>query len=178
MGYSTILSAIGQKLESLRPSAYEIVCYGNSYLVRCRVKEGRASAKENEKKVRKLPSFLRLWREEERPPGQAAEEETFMTVEFFYYLDDIERQVDERPPPLSGPDTLPDPYSFSYTLSVVGEFVDRKPNARLLFASNRGHEGQEIVILYETEPGTRRLEEFPIAGLYDLWVQQYVKKKK
>ncbi len=67
---------------------------------------------------------------------------------------------------------------FSYTLGAVGELVDRKPNARLLFASNRGQEGQKIVVLYDTERGIRSLEEYPISGLYDLWVQQYVKRKK
>ena len=68
--------------------------------------------------------------------------------------------------------------SFSFTLGAVGEFLDRKPDARLLFASNRGHEGREIVILYETGQGARTLEEYPISGLYDLWVKQYVHKKK
>jgi hypothetical protein len=101
-----------------------------------------------------------------------------MTVEFCYYLDDIERLDEEQRSPPSDSDTMPDPYSLSYTLGAVGDSLDRKPNARLLFAPNRGQEGQEIVIVYETELGVRALEEIPISGLYDLWVQQYVKKKK
>lgn len=99
-----------------------------------------------------------------------------MNVEFFYDLEDIKHLDEERKASRSDPKAMPDPYSLSYTLSAVGELVDRKPNARLLFASNRGQEGQKIVTLYETERG-RTLEEYPISGLYDLWVQQYMKKK-
>jgi len=177
MNYSTILHVIGQELDSVRPEAYEIVCYGNSYLVRYRVKQDPATTKADEKKVRGLAAFLRLWREEEKPPSQTAGEGAFMNVEFFYDLEDIKRLDQERKVPQGDPNVMPDPYSPSYTLGAVGELVDRKPNARLLFASNRGQEGQKIVILYETERG-RTLEEYPISGLYDLWVQQYMKKKK
>jgi hypothetical protein len=177
MNYSTILRVLGQELDSLKPAAYEVVCYGNSYLVRCRVKQDQPNAKADEKKVRRLPAFLRLWREEEKPPSQTADEGAFMNVEFFYDLEDIKRLDEERKAPRGDPNALPDPYSFSYTLGAVGGLVDRKLNARLLFASNRAQEGQKIVILVETERG-RTLEEYPISGFYDLWVQQYMKKKK
>jgi hypothetical protein len=179
MNYSTILSVIGQEMESLRPEAYEVVCYGNSYLVRCRVKPDPANTKEEEKKVSRLPAFLRLWKEKEKPAASDTVDRVDPTmVELFYYLDDIKRLEESRQAKPSDPNAMPDPYSFSYTLGAVGDFVDRKPNARLLFASNRGQEGQKIVILYETERGIRALEEYPISGIYDLWVQQYVKKKK
>ena len=178
MNYSTILHVIGQEIESLRPEAYEVVCYGNSYLVRCRVKPDPGNAKEEEKKVSRLPAFLRLWKEKERPPApDAVEREDPTMVELFYYLDDIKRLDEKQQAGPSDPNAMPDPYSFSYTLSAVGELADRKPNARLLFVSNRGQEGQKIVILYETERG-RTLEEYPISGLYDLWVQKYMRKKQ
>lgn len=177
MKYAEILRILGQELDSLKPAAYEVVCYGESYLVRCRIKQEQPNTKADEKKVRRLSAFLRLWREEEKPPSQTADEETFMNVEFFYDLEDIKRLDKERKAPHDDPNALPDPYSFSYTLSAVGELADRKPGARLLFVSNRGQEGQKIVILVETERG-RTVEEYPISGLYDLWVQQYMKKKK
>ncbi len=178
MNYSTILHILGQELDSLKPVAYEVVCYGHSYLLRCRVKQDQANAKAHEKKVRKLPAFLRLWKEEEKPPSQNAGEGAFMNLEFFYTLEDVKQLEENRKAPQGEASALPDPYSFSYTLGAVGELVDRKPSARLLFASNRGQEGQKIVVLYDTERGIRSLEEYPISGLYDLWVQQYVKRKK
>ena len=75
MNYSTILRVVGQKLEPLRPETYEVVCYGNCYLVRCRVKEDSQDKKAEEKKVRGLAAFLRAmegarkseyWRKAER----------------------------------------------------------------------------------------------------------------
>jgi hypothetical protein len=179
MNYSTILRVIGQVLEPLRPEAYEVVCYGDSYLVRCRVKENEPNKQEEEKKIRGFPAFLRLWREEKKPPSpETPAQKTFMNAEFLYSLEDIERLDKERRPPERNPDAMPDPYSFSNTLRTVGELLDRKTKARLLLASNRGQEGQQIVILYETGRGIRTLEEFPLSGLYDLWVQRYMKKKK
>lgn len=178
MKYAEILGVIGRELDSLKPTAYEVVCYGNCYLVRCRVKQDPTTTKEDEKKVSRLPAFLRLWREKEKPPGpETADRVDSTIVELFYYLDDIKRLHEEHRAPVSDPNAMPDPYSFSYTLGAVGELADRKIGARMLFVSNRGQEGQKIVILVETERG-RTLEEYPISGLYDLWVQQYVRKKR
>lgn len=98
-----------------------------------------------------------------------------MNVEFLYSLDELTRQDEERKEPRSDADAMSDPYSLSNTLRVVGEFLDRKPNAKLLFASNHG---QEVVILYETKPGVRNLEQYPISTLYEFWVKQYVSRKK
>ncbi|MGH7846233.1 MAG: hypothetical protein ACREQW_13830 [Candidatus Binatia bacterium] len=176
MNYSRILRVIGQVLEPLRPEAYEVVCYGNCYLVRCRVKEDPANKKEEEKQIRRLPAFLRLWREQEKPRApEISSQETRMNVEFLYSLQDIGHMDEERRAPRGDSNAMPDPYSFSNTLRAVGEFVDHKPNTRLLFASNSG---QEIVILYETGRGVRNMEEYPISMLYELWVKRYIKKKK
>ena len=176
MNYSRILRVIGQTLEPLRPETYEVVCYGNCYLVRCRVKENSQGKKEEEKKVRGLAAFLRLWREQEKPSiGESPNEQTSMNVEFLYSLDELNRQDEERKEPRSDADTMSDPYSLSNTLRVVGEFLDRKRDAKLLFASNHG---QEVVVLYETKPGVRTLEEYPISTLYEYWVKQYVRRKK
>jgi hypothetical protein len=175
MNYSRILRVVGQALEPLRPQEYEVVCYGDSYLVRCRVKE-EAANKEAEKKIRRLPAFLRLWREEKKPPApEVTSQETRMNVEFLYSLEDIERLDEQRRAPRRDLNAMPDPYSFSNTLRTVGELLDRKPNARLLLASNHG---QEIVILYETGRGVRHMEEHLISTLYEIWVKRYVKKKR
>ena len=49
MNYSTTLRVIGQNLEPLQPETYEVVCYSNSYLARCRVKEDSQRKKEKRK---------------------------------------------------------------------------------------------------------------------------------
>jgi hypothetical protein len=176
MNYSTTLRVIGQKLEPLQPETYEVVCYSDSYLVRCRVKEDSQRKKEKEKQVRGLASFLRLWREPETSvPSENPNVETFMNVEFLYFIEELNRHNEERKRPRREANAMPDPYSISNILRAVGEFLDRKADAKLLFATKRG---QEVVILYETKRGDRNLEEFPISTLYDYVVKQYVKRKK
>jgi hypothetical protein len=176
MNYSTILRVVGQKLEPLRPETYEVVCYGDCYLVRCRVKEDSQSKKEEEKKVRGLAAFLRLWREPEDPSsGEKPKEDTLMNVEFLYPSEELSRQDDASKEPRLDVNAMPDPYSLPNTLRAVGAFLDRKPDAKLLFASNRG---QEVAILYETKQGVRNLEEYPISALYEFQVKEYIKRKK
>jgi hypothetical protein len=176
MNYSRILRVVGQKLEPLRPETYEVVCYGNCYLVRCRVKEDSQGQKEEEKKVRGLAAFLRLWREPEDPSvAERPNESTSMNVEFLYSVEELNHEDEERKDPRRDPNAMLDPYSLSNTLRAVGAFLDRKPDIKLLFASNRG---QEVVILYETKGGVRHLEEYPISTIYEFWVKEYVKKKK
>ena len=176
MNYSRILRVVGQKLEPLRPETYEVVSYGNCYLVRCRVKEDSQGKKEEEKKVRGLAAFLRLWREQETPSmDEKPNAATSMNVEFLYSLEELNRRDEEHTQPSCDPNAMPDPYSLSNTLRSVGEFLDRKPDIKLLFASNRG---QEVVILYETKGGVRHLEEYPISTIYEFWVKEYVKRKK
>jgi hypothetical protein len=176
MDYSRILRVVGQKLEPLRPETYEVVCYGNCYLVRCRVKEDSQSKKEEEKKVRGLAAFLRLWREPENPGiAEKPNAGTSMNVEFLYSFEELSRQDEELRDPRHDANVMPDPYSLSNTLRAVGEFLDRKVNAKLLFACNHG---QEVVILYETKQGVRNLEQYPIAALYEFQVKEYIKRKK
>jgi hypothetical protein len=89
MNHSTILRVIGQNLEPVRPETYEVVCYGNSYLVRCRVKDTEGK-KDKEKQVRGIASFLRLWRDPESPViRENPNAETFMNVEFLYSVEEL-----------------------------------------------------------------------------------------
>jgi hypothetical protein len=176
MNYSKVLRVIGQRLEPLRPETYEVVCYGNCYLVRCRVKEDSQGKKEEEKKVRGLAAFLRLWREPENPGiGEKPSEGTSMNVEFLYSLEELNHEDEEHKEPRQDANAMPDPYSLSNTLRSVGEFLDRKPDIKLLFASNHG---QDVVILYETKGGARNLEEYPISALYEFQLKTYIKRKK
>ena len=176
MNYSRILRVVGQKLEPLRPETYEVVCYGNCYLVRCRVKEDSQGKKEEEKKVRGVAAFLRLWREPENLTAlENPNEGTSMNVEFLYSLEELNHEDEELKEPRRDPNAMPDRYSLSNTLRSVGEFLDRKPDIKLLFASNHG---QEVVILYETKHGDRNLEHYPISALYEFQVKEYVKRKK
>ena len=177
MNYSTILRVIGQNLEPVRPETYEVVCYGNSYLVRCQIKEETEGKRQKEKQVRGLASFLRLWREPENPVSRQnpSPPETFMNVEFLYSLEELNRQDEARKKPRRPLNEMPDPYGMSNALRAVGEFLDRKADAKLLFATKHR---QEVVILYEINHGDRKLQTFPLSMLYEFVLKQYVKRKK
>src|SRR4030095_6152381 len=113
MNYSRILRVIGQRLESLRPETYEMVCYGNCYLVRCRVKEDSLGKKEGEKKVRALAAVLRLWREQENLTARENPNEgTSMNVEFLYSLEELNHEDEEHKEPRRDPNAMPDPYTL------------------------------------------------------------------
>jgi hypothetical protein len=90
-------------------------------------------------------------------------------------LEELNHQDEERKEPRRDANAMPDPYSLSNTLRAVGEFLDRKANAKLLFACSHG---QEVVILYETKDGVRNLEQYPISAIYEFQVKKYIKRKK
>jgi len=98
-----------------------------------------------------------------------------MNVEFLYSLEELNCQDEQRKEPKRDPDAIPDPYSLSNTLDAVGEFLDRKLDAKLLFACSHG---QEIVILFETKDGARNLEQYPISTIYEFQIKRYVHSKK
>jgi hypothetical protein len=98
-----------------------------------------------------------------------------MNVEFLYSVEELNRRDKERNAPKVDPTAMPDPYTISNTLSAVGEFLDHKRDAKLLFACNRG---QEVVILYETKGGVRNLEQYPTSTIYDFWIKRYLQQKK
>jgi len=176
MNYSRILRVIGQTLEPLRPETYEVVCYDNCYLVRCRVKEDSQDKKAEEKKVRGLGAFLRLWREQENPTiRETPNAGTSMNVEFLYSLEELNRRDEVRKETRDDPNAILDPYSLSNTLGAIGEFLDRKSDAKLLFACSHG---QEVVILHETRDGARNLEQYPISTIYEFWIKRYIHSKE
>ena len=98
-----------------------------------------------------------------------------MNAEFLYSLEELSQQDKERKKPRRDVNAMPDPYSMSNAFRAVGEFLDRKADAKLLFATKRG---QEVVILYETKRGDRKLETFPLSTLYEFVLKHYVKRKK
>jgi hypothetical protein len=167
--YSNTLRAIGQVLEKFRAQAYDIVCYGNCYLVRCQTQE-------QEKKVKSFPNFLRLWRDEVEPKvGGGPNRRPPMNVELIYTSKDIERLDERGKASRRESKGMPNPHSLSNLLRGAGKAVDAKKNSRLLLASNHDH---TVVIIYQTSNGARKVEEHPVSELYDAWVQTYLKRKE
>ena len=81
--------------------------------------ERHAGQEGEEKQLRGLASFLRLWREPEAPVIRE-NTETFMNVEFSYSLEELNRQDEEHKQPRRDLNSMPDLYSISNTLRAVG----------------------------------------------------------
>ncbi len=167
--YSKTLRVIGQVLEKFQAKAYDIVCYGNCYLVRCQTQE-------QERKVKSFPNFLRLWREEAEPMvGVGPNQRPPMNVELIYTSKDIARLDEHAKACRRDPQGMPNSHCLSNMLRGTGAVLDAKKNPRLLLASNHDH---TVVIIYQTSNGVRRVEEHPVALLYDTWVKTYLKRKE
>ena len=169
INYSRTLRVIGQALEKFRAQAYDIVCYGNCYLVRCQTQE-------QEKKVKSFPNFLRLWREETEPKVKVGpNQRPPMNVELIYTPKDIERLEEEGKAYRHDHKGMPNPHSVSNMLRGTGKVLDAKNNSRLLLASNHDH---TVVVIYQMPNGVRKVEEHPVSVLYDTWVKSYLKRRE
>jgi hypothetical protein len=165
--YSQTLRVIGQVLESLKPEAFDTVCYHSCYLVRCRTTQ-------TEKKLRDLARILRVWKDENPRPAGFGERPS-MNLELLYTLKDIQLLEEQGKSRQRDPRGIPDPFSLSNILRAVGWFLNRESGCRLLLVSSHGH---QIVVVYETAQGVRRADEYTTFTLYDFWVKMYVKKMR
>lgn len=160
--YSQALRAIGQVLERSKPRAFDVVCYGESYLVRCLTGQKKKS----------LLILLQRWREHNLPragPGS----KPFMNVELLYFGKDIQ-EIDKKGKAKRGPSYgMPDPFSLSTLLRGVGDLV--KSKGRFILASNRD---RHIVVIYETSQGLRKAEEYETSSFYDIWVSMYLRRSQ
>lgn len=167
LDYSQTLRVIGQALESLKPEAFDTVCYHSCYLVRCRTRQ-------TEKKLRDLARILRVWKHENPRPAGFGERPS-MNLELLYTLKDIQLLEEQGKSRQCDPRGIPDPFSLSNILRAVGWFLNRKSGCRLLLVSSHGH---QIGVVYETSHGVRRADEYTTFALYDFWVKMYTKKMR
>ncbi|MGH7847256.1 MAG: hypothetical protein ACREQW_19080 [Candidatus Binatia bacterium] len=164
LDYARTLRVVGQVLESLNAEAYDVIRHGNHYLIRCQTKQSKA---------RGLSSILRMWKRQNlshTAPGQRP----LMNTELLYTLEDIQRldeQGKEKRCDLHG---SPDPFCLSSILRATGDFLNRKGNCRLLLVSSHDH---QVVVLFETPQGVRKLEDYQLPSFYEFWVGMYVKRK-
>ncbi len=159
--YSQALRAIGQVLEPSKPRSFDIVCYGDSYLVRYL----------SEKKKNNLFTLLEKWKEHNL--AAAAPSKPFMNVEALYSLQDLQIIDDQGKAKRRDSRGMPDPFSLSTLLRAIGDFVNHK--GRLIFASSREC---RFVVLYETPQGLRQVDEYETSSFYDIWVSMYLRRSQ
>ncbi len=174
--YARHLRAIGQDLENLRLSTFNLEYVGDAYLVWVRSEEhGDANPVFRINKNR----LQKLWRNK-TPPRPIGHEESYSQAPSqtagrrlrysVLELDRIEREQRER---RRWPSGNADGHRLSQLLRTVGDLVNQR-GERLL-----GIAWQElsISVVVETPQGRKEIDVFRPDNLYDLWVRMYLKRE-
>ena len=175
LDYARHLRAIGQDLEILQFSQFNLEFTGDAYLV---------WVKPGENSERSLPllrigksRLQKLWRNR-IPPRTIAQEETFSlsasrTGRRLRYsvqeLDRIEREQRARRRLKSA---SADGHSLSQLLRTLGDLLGQRSDRLLGIA----WQDLSIGVVLETPQGRKEIEVFRPDNLYDLWVRMYLKR--
>lgn len=175
--YARHLRAIGQDLEVLHFSRFNLEFTGDAYLVWVKADEGA----DNNKPLSRISKnrLQKLWRNR-TPPKTIGHEETYSisskeTGRRLRYsvqeLDRIEKEQRARRRRQSG---NADGHSLSQLLRTLGELLGQR-SERLL-----GIAWQELSVgvVLETPQGRKEIEVFRPDNLYDLWVRMYLKRNR
>jgi hypothetical protein len=173
--YARHLRAIGQDLEILRFSRFNLEFTGDAYLVWVKPSE---SSDSNQPLLRIGKSRLqKLWRNR-TPPRTIGQEESFplsssQTGRRLRYsvqeLDRIEREQRARRRRQS---TNADGHSLSQLLRTLGDMLGQRSERLLGIA----WQDLSIGVVLETPQGRKEIEVFRPDNLYDLWVRMYLKR--
>ena len=173
--YARHLRAIGQDLEILRLSQFNLEFTGDAYLVWVKSGEGVDS---NQPLLRIGKNRLqKLWRNR-TPPRTVGQEESFplsssQTGRRLRYsaqeLDRIEREQRARRRRQS---TNADGHSLSQLLRTLGDLLGQRSERLLGIA----WQDLSIGVVLETPQGRKEIEVFRPDNLYDLWVRMYLKR--
>ena len=173
-GYAQILRAIGQALETLKLQSFEVEPVGGEFSVRGNIAPGDdaiGDGQVNRNQLRaiwgELPKAKRAADEPARMDGAST-----ITVELRYTIRDIERLDYEGQLRRMDPNRVADTGSLSQILRGIGAYLNQK-RARLLKIA---HEGEAVLLEYETSLGSQMKESFALSDLYDMWVRMYLQR--
>jgi hypothetical protein len=171
--YARHLRAIGQDLENLRLTRFNLECVGNVYLVWPRPDSIDTQSRSSILTNRRL---RKLWQNRSAPRSQGRKE--YITVNplhhikrYRYTSHEIEtiEKAGQRRRCLS---TMTDGHSQSQLLRTVGGLLSQR-NQKLL-----GIAWQElsVSVVFESDRGRREIDVFRLDHLYDLWVRMYLRR--
>lgn len=174
LDYGGHLRAIGQDLEKLRLTRFNLECSGNLYLV-----WSRADTTDSQPLTSLLANhrLRKLWTERIQPRSQGREEYVAVSPlrrmkRYCYTPREIEsiEQAGRRQRRLDS--AVADGHSLSQLLRTVGALVNQR-NQRLL-----GISWEEVAasVVVENDRGQREIEVFRPDHLYDLWVRMYLRR--
>ena len=173
--YARHLRAIGQELEALHLSQFNLEFTGDAYLVW--LKPGDQA--ETSKPLSRLSKnrLQKLWRNR-TPPRTIGHEEPYAVSDsetgrrLRYSAQELDRIEREQRARRRHPSGNADGHCLSQLLRTVGDLVGQR-SERLL-----GIAWQELSIgvVVETHQGRKEIDMFRPDNLYDLWVRMYLKR--
>ena len=173
--YSRHLRAIGQDLENLHLTSFNLECTGNAYLVW--VRADNQSDGSNPLFRISRSRLQKLWRNKSQPTVLGHEESyTLPTAQtgrrLRYSVQEIDRiERDQRARRLRQSGTA-DGHSLPQLLRTIGDLIGQR-NERLL-----GISWQELSVstVVETAEGRKEIDVFRPDNLYDLWVKMFLRR--
>jgi hypothetical protein len=173
--YSRHLRAIGQDLEKLHLSNFNLEYVGNAYLVWLRSDDQG----ENSNPLSRISKnrLQKLWRNK-RPARPLGHEEWYSRSSsqtgrrLRYSVPELDRIEREQRAGRHQPSGTADGHSLSQLMRTVGDLVSQNGN-RLL-----GIAWQElsVCVVVETPKGRKEIDVFRPDNLYDLWVRMYLRR--
>ena len=173
--YGRHLRIIGQDLENLHFSRFNLEFTGDAYLVWARPESGTGS--QNPLLRISRSRLQKLWKNRTEP-RTVGHQETYTDAteqparRLRYSLQDLDRIERDRRQLRSRLSGNADGHGLSQLLRTIGELVEQR-NERLL-----GISWQELSIsmIAENSQGRKGIDIFRPDNLYDLWVKMYLKR--
>jgi hypothetical protein len=162
LSHSQSLRLIGESLEVLGITAFDLEKHGENYLVRVTAKNGSREGGS----VKKIIQGLQRSRGSNKTPP----EPQLLT----YTPADISRLAAEQRLQHGESNIMPDAHRLAQVLRVIGHYLDRK-EARTFSISISN---DLLAVCYETISGDQKRESFTVENLYDLAVHMYLRRSK
>jgi hypothetical protein len=162
LSHSQSLRLIGESLEVLGISAFDVEKDGENYLVS--VTPNKRSRERGF--VKKILQTLRRPRGSNKTPPEPHL--------LRYTPADISRLADEQRSKHGESNIMPDAHRLAQVLRLIGHYLDRK-EVRTFSISLSSH---LLAVRYETISGNQKHESFTVKNLYDLAVHMYLQRSK
>ena len=175
MGYAQPLRAIGQALETLNLTSFELEPAGEDFYVKGILAASHPELSEDRLSLEKLSAVWGQLSETERADrdlGETKAAPVLPPIELQYTMKDVDRLEQEGQAKRSDPHRVPDTSRLSQVLRCVGAYLNQKPARLVKIARN----AEAVSVEYETSLGSIHKETLAVSEVYDLWVRMYMQR--
>ena len=175
IGYAQPLRAIGQALETLNLTSFELEPVGEDFYVKGILAAAHPELSADHLSAEKLSAVWGKLPETEsvnRDSDETKVAPVLTPIELQYTMKDVDRLEQEGQAKRSDPHRVPDTSRLSQILRCVGAYLNQKPARLVKLARN----AEEVSVEYETSLGSIHKETLAVSEMYDLWVRMYMQR--